>query len=327
MDLLKDSEGRQFHYLRLSVTEVCNFRCVYCLPQGYQPRDCVRPSLSTPEIRNLVGGFAGLGFSKVRLTGGEPTVRRDIVELARAVASVAGIRTVALTTNGWRLKKLATALRDAGVTALNVSVDSLDPDRFRRTTGNSKLADVLEGIDAAFDAGFKTVKVNTVLMKGLNDVDFEAFVDWTGRQPVTVRFIELMRTGDNQALFEQHHLPSSELAAKLLKAGWTPTARAAADGPAAEFTRPGNPGRVGLIAPYSTSFCRACNRLRVSSQGELRLCLFGEKDYPLRALLQSPQQRDDLIAAVRRVIQRKPVAHQLLEGRHGTTASLAAIGG
>jgi len=327
MGLLRDVEGRQFEYLRLSVTDHCNFRCVYCLPEGHRARPGALPALSVAEVRNLVSGFAGLGFWKVRLTGGEPTVRGDILELARSVASVPGIRKVALTTNGWRLQQLAAPLREAGVTALNVSVDSLDPQRFFRTTGHARLCGVLKGIDAAFAAGFDTVKVNAVLMKGINEQDFAAFLDWTSREPVTVRFIELMRTKDNGALFEQHHLPSPILSRRLADAGWTPAPRGECDGPAQEFTRPGHPGRIGLIAPYSSGFCQSCNRLRVSSQGGLRLCLFGEADFSLRPLLQSPHQREELIDAVQRLILRKPVAHHLNEGRYGSTASLAAIGG
>ena len=327
MGLLRDAEGRQFEYLRLSVTDRCNFRCVYCLPQGHQARPDELPALSVPEIRNLVSGFAELGFWKVRLTGGEPTVRGDILDLARTVASVPGIRKVVLTTNGWRLQQLAAPLRAAGITGLNVSVDSLDPKRFLRTTGHARLNGVLKGIDAAFAAGFTSVKVNAVLMKGANEEDFAAFLEWTSQQPVTVRFIELMRTRDNGALFEQHHLPSGILYRRLTDAGWTPAPRSEGDGPAQEFSRPGHPGRIGLIAPYSSSFCRSCNRLRVSSQGGLRLCLFGEADFSLRPMLQSPHQREELMDAVQSLILRKPTAHQLQEGKYGSTASLAAIGG
>ncbi|MHB8879420.1 MAG: radical SAM protein, partial [Myxococcaceae bacterium] len=229
--------------------------------------------------------------------------------------------------NGWNLTKLARPLRDAGVTALNVSVDSLDPERFLRATGKPGLAEVLEGIDAALAAGFETVKVNTVLMRGLNDKDFEAFYQWTRRQPISVRFIELMRTGDNRALFEQCHLPSGELLQSLEQAGWARAPRSDGDGPALELTHPGHQGRLGLIAPYSPGFCLSCNRLRVSSQGGLRLCLFGEQDHSLRPWVQSPAHREALTDVIRRLLVRKPASHHLHEGKHGSTSSLAAIGG
>lgn len=325
---LVDSFGRRFHYLRLSVTDVCNFRCVYCLPKGYQKTSSSEePPLSVGEIRNLVGAFSELGFSKVRLTGGEPTVRQDIVEIAREVAGISGIRKVGLSTNGYRLARMARPLAEAGVTALNVSVDSLDPVRFRQITGQDKLREVLDGVDAAFDAGIAQIKINAVLMRGLNDGDLELFMDWARRAPVSIRFIELMRTGQNAELFEFHHVSAGELRFWLLRQGWRMKPREADDGPAVEFERAGSRGRIGIIAPYGEDFCRSCNRLRVSSRGALRLCLFGEGDTSLRSLLQSPSQRDELVARIEEVILRKPVSHSLREGRYGDTWNLSAIGG
>lgn len=327
MHRLIDSFGRDFHYLRLSVTDVCNFRCVYCLPNGYQKPERAEEPLTVDEIRNLVAGFAELGLWKVRLTGGEPTVRRDFLELAAAVAATPGIRKVALTTNGYRLKQLASELRHAGITSLNVSVDSLDPGRFREITGTDRLDEVLDGIGAALKAGFETVKVNAVLLRDLNDADLEAFLKWTVDVPVSIRFIELMRTGENEELFRRRHLSGGEVKLRLLRQGWSLRERAPGDGPAVEFEHPEHRGRIGIIAPYSQDFCRSCNRLRVSSTGGLRLCLFGEKDHALRPLLQHESQREELIASVRGLMDRKAVSHYLHEGIYGNTGNLAAIGG
>lgn len=327
MQGLADSHGRRFRYLRLSVTDACNFRCVYCLPNGYRKPAGAQAPLGVSEIRNLVSGFAAMGFWKVRLTGGEPTLRRDIVEIAHEISSIPGIRKVALTTNGYRLAQLAGPLRAAGVNALNVSIDSLNAERFRKITGQNRLHDVLKGIDAAFSSGFSAIKVNAVLMKGHNDLDLDSYLEWIRRAPISVRFIELMRTGDNRKLFEGRHLSAGTIQLKLLAWGWSMRHRSEGDGPAVEFEHPEYVGRIGLIAPYSRDFCRSCNRLRVSSQGDLRLCLFGEEGHPLRHLLRFEHQRDELIAAVRELIGEKAAAHYLHDGKYGNTQDFAAIGG
>ncbi len=327
LNVLSDSFGRQFHYLRLSVTDACNFRCVYCLPNGFQKPEGSEPHLGLDEIRRLVTAFASMGFWKVRLTGGEPTLRRDILEIARAVGAVPGITRIALSTNGYRLAELAAPLREAGVTALNVSVDSLDPERFRKITGLARLDDVLAGIDAALAAGFPWVKINTVLLKDLNHGDLQAFRAWIQDRPISVRFIELMQTGDNPTLFGRRHVSADGLRAQLLGDGWQPLERRPGDGPAVEYAHPAHRGRIGLIAPYAKGFCDTCNRLRVSSRGGLKLCLFGDQEHALRPWLQADAQRDALVEEVQRLIGHKPATHALLEGRSGNTRHFAAIGG
>lgn len=325
--MLRDSFDRNFEYLRLSVTDVCNFRCVYCLPNGYQKSASRESFLSVNEIRNLVAGFASMGFWKVRLTGGEPTVRQDIVEIASVVSSVHGIRRVALSTNGYRLKALAQPLREAGVRAVNISVDSLDPERFEKITGRKNISEILDGVGAALKAGFETVKINAVLLKGQNDADVDSLIQMARDLPLSVRFIELMRTGDNRELFEKSHRSGREIVARLLEQGWKPRQRRAGDGPAREFEHVDYRGQVGVIAPYSKDFCNTCNRLRVSARGGLRLCLFGEADHSLRPWLQAPEQLPDLVHRVRTLIDRKTVSHTLHEGIYGRTEHLAGIGG
>ncbi len=322
---LVDSFGRTFSYLRLSVEDACDYRCRYCLPGGYKKEES-EPPLSVDEIRRLAAAFAELGFWKVRLTGGEPTLRRDLVEIAAAVAGTPGVRRVALSTNGARLAELAPGLARAGVSAVNVSVDSLDPARFREITGHDHLPRILEGIERALALGL-TVKLNAVLMKGLNDGEFERFVELSRARPLAVRFIELMPTADNIDFFTERHLKAESLAARLAENGWTEAPRAEADGPARRFSKPGFAGSVGVIAPYAEDFCATCNRLRVTARGRLRMCLFAEGEHSLRPLLRSDDQRAELQESVRALLGRKDVSHYLPDGKLGNTRHFAAIGG
>jgi cyclic pyranopterin phosphate synthase len=325
MQRLSDGFGRQFHYLRLSVTEVCNFRCTYCLPDGFKktgPLDF----LSAAEAERLVAAFAELGLNKVRLTGGEPSARKDLTAIIARVAAVPGVEKVAMTTNGWNLARQAREWRDAGLTHLNVSIDSLDPDLFARLTGHERLDEILEGVDKALALGFQAVKVNAVLMCDTAD-GFSAFADYVRERPIAVRFIELMRTGDNAALFREQHLSGLVLKDWLAEQGWRPQARGFDDGPAVEYRLDGHLGRMGVIAPYAPGFCDSCNRLRVTARGKLRLCLFGDGGIDLRDLLQSDDDREALIARVVSSLGAKTAGHRLHENDPGATRHLAQVGG
>lgn len=328
MKNLEDSFSRQFRYLRLSVTDKCNFRCTYCLPNGYQaPNSPQKSEMSVQEIRALCEGFNLLGFEKIRLTGGEPTIRRDLLEIVRAVSDLDNVRTVALSTNGHNLDRLARPLREAGVTSLNISLDSLDPERFRAITGSGRFDSVMKGIESALESGFSSVKVNAVLLRDATDLDIPGFFEWVRERPISVRFIELMRTGKNVDLFEKRHMSCGEIQLILRKRGWAPKERNRLGGPAVEYGHPDYKGSIGLIAPYSQDFCQSCNRLRVSARGDLRLCLFGEEDYSLRQHLEKSNAPELVAAAVRSLIDRKPVSHFLQEGKYGNTWNLASIGG
>lgn len=326
MSLLVDGHARRFHYLRLSVTEVCNFRCTYCLPDGYQPQGR-NHFLTLDEIRRVTHAFAAMGTRKVRLTGGEPSLRRDFTDIIRAVAQTPGISQVAMTTNGYRLKERVAEWREAGLTSLNVSVDSLDARQFHRITGEDKLAEVMAGIDAALAAGFERVKVNAVLLKGLNDRELTTFLAWIKDQPIELRFIELMQTGEMDSLFARHHASGEAIKAQLLDAGWVQQLRAQDAGPAQVFCHPDYRGGVGLIMPYSKDFCAGCNRLRVSSLGKLHLCLFGDDGVMLRDLLGDDDHQEALMARVQQALGHKLAAHRLHEGNSGTTPHLASLGG
>ena len=327
MTMLTDSFGRTFRYLRLSITDRCNFRCEYCLPNGYQAPAEKIAELSADEIYRLCAGFNLLNFAKVRITGGEPTLRRDLVDIVQAISSHSNIHTLALTTNGHNLERLARPLYNAGLRQLNVSVDSLNPEHFKAITGVGKLDGVLRGIESALECGFKSVKVNAVLLRGISDQEFSSFFEWIRHRPISVRFIELMRTGKNVELFEKKYISAGEVQLELLKRGWTALERSALSGPAVEYQHANFAGKIGLIAPYAENFCDNCNRLRVSCRGDLRLCLFGEEDFSLRPLLYTADYAENIANEVRRIILRKPESHYLKEGKYGNTWNLASIGG
>ena len=325
MPSLTDGFGRRFHYLRLSVTEVCNYRCTYCLPDGYR-KSGPASFLDVAEIRRLCEAFAGLGVGKVRLTGGEPSVRRDLGRIIEAVSSVPKIGKVALTTNGWNLKRNIAGWRAAGLTNLNVSIDTLEREGFARLTGHDRLVSTIDGVDAALETGVPVVKVNAVLLRDTASGAFDEFARFVKDRPVSVRFIELMRTGDNADYFARQHVSGQVLADWLHVNGWSPVPREADGGPASEYAHPDHAGRIGLIAPYAPGFCDGCNRLRVTARGKLRLCLFGEGGVDLRDLL----GRDEPEALRRRIasaLGEKPAGHRLAEGLSGDMRRLAEVGG
>ena len=326
MVALVDRFGRSFPYLRLSLTEACNYRCSYCLPDGYRAEGRAR-FLEPDEIVRLVRAFAALGMSKLRLTGGEPTLRKDLLAIIAAVAAVPGIRRVAITTNGTHLPRHVRAWREAGLAALNVSLDTLDAERFRAITGHDRYAEVTEGVEMALGLGFDSVKLNAVLLRGRNDQELPAWFDYLRERDVAIRFIELMRTGDNLDFFERHHVRAEAIEAQLVEAGWSLRPRAPDAGPAREYAHPAYRGRIGIIAPYSKDFCAGCNRLRVTARGDLRLCLFGDFGIGLRPLLQSDDDFEALVARIATQLGLKAAGHGLHQGETGLTPHLASIGG
>ena len=323
---LADNFGRTFPYLRLSITDVCNFRCSYCLPDGYKKTGC-ESFLSQDEIVRMARAFARFGAWKIRLTGGEPTVRPDFLKIAERIRDIEGITKLAVTTNGYRLPQRAAAFRKAGISAINISIDTLDAAKFKTITGHDRLADVTDGMKACLDEGFDSVKVNSVLLRGMNDGEIGDILDYVQDKPIAWRFIELMRTNDNVAYFEKHHLTGAWLTQQLLERGWTPAPRNEAAGPALEYEHPASMGKIGLIAPYSKDFCKSCNRLRVSARGELHLCLFGNGGYSLRSLLQHDDQLAELCEKISDLMDYKHSGHYLHFNDSGMTPHLASIGG
>jgi cyclic pyranopterin phosphate synthase len=282
--------------------------------------------MSLSEIKRLTAAFAGLGTQKIRITGGEPALRKDLPDIIAACKQTQGIEKVAITSNGFKLPQHLPQWLDAGIDAINISIDSLDPRKFLAITGHDKLKTILKGVDMAIANGRPTVKVNTVLMREYSGRDIQSYLDWLKDTPVTLRFIELMQTGDNQKFFDAQHVQGSRIKQNLILDGWLPVIQNKTAGPAQEFYHPDYKGRIGMIMPYSKDFCSSCNRLRVSAAANLHLCLFGDKGLPLRDLLQN----DDIESVQERIIallEDKKSTHFLHDKLTGGTKHFAMLGG
>jgi len=323
-----DSFGRQHTYLRLAVTDRCDLRCHYCMPP--QPAWRAPEELLTDdEIVGAVSLFAGLGITKVRLTGGEPTVRPGLIALVARLASVPGIHTLGMTTNGLRLPEMAALLRDAGLstTALNVSLDSLRPDRYRRITGSDTFPEALAGLAAAQQAGFAPLKLNVVVMRGVNDDELGDFVAFAVERDLNVRFIEYMPFPGNQ--WEAARFVSAAEMRATISAHYRLEAAPPANGAVAKGYRVvGAAGLVSFITPLSDDFCAACRRLRLTADGAVKTCLFHPAEFSLRELLRRGEPEDKIIAALRLALATKPERHPPAEALVRMHArSMVEIGG
>ncbi len=325
---LTDRFGRTHTYLRVSVTDRCNYRCVYCMPEEgmtWRPRGDL---LTYEEIGRLVGVFASLGIEKVRLTGGEPTVRADIDKLVGAIAAVPGIRDLAMTTNAHTLRSLAARLRAAGLTRLNVSIDTLQEDRFRRLTRGGNLLRVLEGIQAAREVGLTPIKLNAVLLAGENDDEIMDLVAYVARHPeqLELRFIEYMPFDKRW-----HGSVKAQDVRRILGAVYTlePLGRPGASaGPARLWRIRENGVRIGFISPLSEHFCATCNRLRLQCDGHLRTCLAHDDTPSLRDLLRGGATDAELAQAIRSMVLGKPAGHNAdLDGGTPFAGVMTGIGG
>jgi cyclic pyranopterin phosphate synthase len=325
---LIDAFGRRLTYLRVSVTDRCNLRCTYCLPEDADFPFGDRDFLSPAEIETMVGALVRLGIQRVRLTGGEPLVRKDLLEIVRRLKALPGLENLALSTNGTELARLAPALREAGIDRVNVSIDSLDPGRFREITRRGDVEEVWRGVEAALAAGLDPVKLNAVLLQ-TNQEDVERLAALTLDQPLHVRFIEMMPTATNRHLQPGEFVSADDAQARLeARFGpLTPTEVGPRTGPAKAYRFADAVGTVGFITPLSHTFCADCNRLRLTSRGELRLCLFADRVHPLRPLLDAPDPDAALESEILRVLQDKPAEHRLTVGNYGNLASFMQIGG
>lgn len=323
---LSDSFGRKFYYLRLSITDVCNFKCEYCLPNGYQ-HDKKNCFLSLDEIRRTVTAFAQVGTEKIRITGGEPALRKDLTQIIQTINAIDGIKKIAMTTNGYNLAKKAQEWKDAGLNQINISVDSLNPHSFNKITGVNRFDDVMRGIDKALEVGFDKIKINSVLIKNFNDHELSLFLEFVKQRPIEMRFIELMECGETNSFFEKHHSSGNTIKNNLESSGWILNDKAKDDGPALVYSHPEYLGKIGLIMPYSKDFCVTCNRLRVSSLGKMHLCLFGDYGTDIREYLQQDSQQQQLISLLHQSVATKEVSHYLQQGNTGQTPHLASIGG
>lgn len=323
-----DQFGRHIRYLRISLTDRCNLRCVYCMPEKmvFLPREEL---LTDEELIRLARLFAELGFDKIRLTGGEPTVRPNLVELVARMAALPGIREISMTTNGLRLKTLAEPLARAGLKRVNVSLDTLDPAKFRRITRWGQLEEVWEGILAAEAAGLTPIKLNAVVVRGYNDQDMVDLAALTLTRPWQVRFIEVMPFADI-APFAQQAIVSTAEMIQILEGEFgplEPVNDGRLDGEARVYRIRGAVGSVGFISPVSEPFCAQCNRVRLTAEGRLRLCLLRDDEVDLREPLRSGASDEELKALIQAAIWRKPWGHGLPEGVIPIARVMSQIGG
>ena len=306
---LIDPFNRKIEYLRLSVTDKCNLRCFYCLPKHFKEFEQPDHWLTFDEIERVIGAFADLGVAKVRITGGEPLLRKDLPVLANRLSRLRGIDDLSLSTNAVMLYRQAQALRDAGVSRINISLDTLKPERFTQIT-RGKLQPVLDGLMAAKHAGFAPIKINMVAMKGINDDEFEDMVDFCLEHDFTLRFIETMPVGDTGVDASQHYLSLKQVKNKLADQYELIPGVMPGGGPARYVQLKNTNLRIGFITPISQHFCETCNRVRLSVDGTLYLCLGQDHKYELRPLLRQGISDDGLKNAIVEAIAIKPEKHE-----------------
>lgn len=331
---LRDRFNRVINYLRISVTDRCNLRCVYCMPpQGvsWRPRQEI---LSYEEILEVVRPAASMGLCKVRLTGGEPLVRRSLPDLVAAIARLPAVREVSLTTNGVLLERYANALAAAGLARVNISLDTLQPGRFAAITRFGRLENVWRGIEAAQRAGLAPIKINCVVIRGLNDDELADFARLTLERPWHVRFIELMPIGNQSDWGKgmpaqgERFISVVEMKARLAEVGsLVPAAPVVGNGPARVYQLPSALGTVGFISPVSEHFCATCNRLRLTADGRLRPCLLSDLEVDLQPRLRDGANPTQLKALIYQAVQAKPEGHRLPERIFPEGRGMSAIGG
>ena len=329
MSEMRDGFGRRIEYLRISVTDKCNLRCVYCMPEQGLPWLKREEVLSYEEIAEVVRVMAGMGLRRIRLTGGEPLVRRDLPELVRMLSAVPGIDDIALSTNGVLLGEMADELRAAGINRINLSLDSLVPSRVDAIARRPGSFDrIMAGFDAAERVGFSPLKVNAVVMRGRNDDEVESFAEMTRDRPWHVRFIEVMPVGENLDVSANDYISAFEILDRLRTVdALHPVPGPQGNGPATYFAYHGARGTIGVITPMSHNYCDRCNRMRLTADGQLRPCLFGNLQTDLRSALRAGQSLEPLI---RQTLAIKPERHHLVQGSaigSGGLLALSQVGG
>jgi cyclic pyranopterin phosphate synthase len=323
-----DRFGRKIHYLRISLTDHCNLRCVYCMPEEMTFRPPAE-MMQDGEVLLLTRLFANLGFEKIRLTGGEPTVRAHIVDIVRGITSTAGIRSVSLTTNGVLLSKLAQPLAAAGLGRVNISIDTLNPAKFKRLTRNGDIEDVWEGILAAENAGLTPVKLNAVVVRGFNEEDVLDLANLTRDHPWQMRFIEMMPLGGETDLQTGRMVSSGEVQERIEQAvgSLTPINGDDLDGEARLFRIQGAQGDIGFISSISSPFCADCSRARLTPDGILRMCLLRDYEIDLLTPLRAGASLEDLRQMVLEAVWNKPWGHGLAKGEISINRAMNEIGG
>ena len=315
-----DNYGRVIDYMRISVTELCNLRCRYCMPEDGIVKRAHDEMMTAEETIDAVKAAVSLGIKKIRITGGEPLVKRGIVKLCDAISAIEGVEELCITTNGTLLPKFGKELREAGVSRVNISLDTLDPDKYREITRVGELSEALVGIDAAFEAGFDNIKINNVLMGGFNDDEIEDFVKLTVDRPIEVRFIELMPIGGGMDFDRSGFISCQQVLSKVPEL--EPLERS--EGVAVLYRLPGAKGRVGLIRPISCEFCGDCNKIRLTSDGMLKPCLHSDAELCIKGL-----QLDEMKEVMRNAVLQKPEMRDTLDADNPSHAgrNMNSIGG
>lgn len=315
-----DNYGRVIDYMRISVTELCNLRCRYCMPEDGIVKRAHDEMMTAEETIDAVKAAVSLGIKKIRITGGEPLVKRGIVKLCDAISAIEGVEELCITTNGTLLPKFGKELREAGVSRVNISLDTLDPDKYREITRVGELSEALTGIDAAFEAGFDNIKINNVLMGGFNDDEIEDFVKLTVDRPIEVRFIELMPIGGGMDFDRSGFISCQQVLSKVPEL--EPLEHS--EGVAVLYRLPGAKGRVGLIRPISCEFCGDCNKIRLTSDGMLKPCLHSDAELCIKGL-----QLDEMKEVMRNAVLQKPEMRDKLDADNPSHAgrNMNSIGG
>jgi GTP 3',8-cyclase len=315
MSKIRDNYERIIDYMRISVTDRCNLRCIYCMPPAGIRPIAHSSILRYEEIIRIINMAAGLGVKKIRLTGGEPLIRKNLSYLISSIADIPGIEDISLTTNGILLENMAESLAESGLNRINISLDSLKPGRYREITRGGSLEKVLAGIAAAEKAGLHPVKINMVPIKGINDDEIEDFARLTLNAPVHVRFIEYMPIGTSHFWTEDKYIPAGEIRMRAERIAPLEPVKFRRNGPARYFRFVGAPGVIGFISPLSHHFCSFCNRLRLTSEGKLRPCLFSESEIDLKSALRSGAPDMEIERLLRLSAEIKPASYMRAEKR------------
>ena len=323
---LIDPFGRRVEYLRLSVTDKCNLRCFYCLPEGFRGFEEPEHWLRFDEIERVIGAFAELGVRRVRITGGEPLVRKDLPQLVEQLAGLRGVDDLSLSTNATLLARHANSLKRAGVARINVSLDSLRPERFEKITGG-QLEPVLEGLMAAKAAGFAPIKLNMLALRDINDDEFEAMVEFCLEHDFTLRFIETMPVGSTGRNASEHYLDLETVKRQLAERFDLVPGVMPGGGPARYVQVRGTELRIGFITPISQHFCATCNRVRLAVDGTLYLCLGQDHKFELRPLLRQGISDAGLQEAIRKALTLKPERHEFVEKPGQVVRFMSMTGG
>ncbi|WP_455210564.1 GTP 3',8-cyclase MoaA [Kaarinaea lacus] len=327
MARLTDPFGRNIEYLRLSVTDRCDLRCFYCIPQQFKGFEEPEHWLTFDEIERIIAAFAELGVEKIRITGGEPLVRKNIPELAQRLSNIVGINDLSLSTNAVQLSRYAKVLREANVSRVNVSLDSLDPQRFKQITNGGKLEKVLSGLMAAKEAGFHPIKINMVVMKGVNDDEVHDMVNFCIEHNFTLRFIETMPMGDTGRNASNHYLNLDVVKQQLHQQFELIPGVMPGGGPARYVQVAGTDLKIGFITPISQHFCETCNRVRLSADGTLYLCLGQDDKVELRPLLRAGADHEAIKKAIIGAIDLKPERHEFREKPEQVVRIMSITGG